>query len=149
MDYIVLHHSLTEDGHTVSWNAIRDYHKAQGWDDIGYHFGIEEIGNAVEILVGRTVGTLGAHTKELRMNARSIGICVVGNYDLIVPSEAHLAKLHALLVWLCRDYGIPAKNVVGHREVGEMAGLDWRRGHYKTCPGTLFPLDLVRSRLTA
>jgi hypothetical protein len=46
-EYIVIHHSLTPDNQTVSWNAIRRYHiDVNKWADIGYHYGIENINGA-------------------------------------------------------------------------------------------------------
>ena len=36
---------------------------------------------------------------------------------------------------------------VGHREVGLLAGKDWRQGAYKTCPGRSFDLDRFRQEL--
>ena len=136
-EYIILHHSLTKDGITVSWPAIRKYHVEQrGWRDIGYHFGVEMVTKrgAYEILVGRTLDKSGAHTKG--MNTKAIGICCVGNYDLVKPEQAMLDKLVYLLKWLRKEYKIPAKNIKGHSDYAS-----------KSCPGELFKLDHVRSLL--
>ena len=94
--HIIIHHSLTEDGQTVNWQAIRRYHIVDlGWADIGYHYGIEWIHRGYEILVGRPLSMDGAHT--LGMNDKAIGICVVGNYDVQYPMAAMIVKLVPLV----------------------------------------------------
>lgn len=144
--YIVIHHSLTKDGRTVSWGAIRRYHtQVLGWNDIGYHFGIERIGSDYEILMGRMPDKTGAHARQAGMNHRGIGICVVGNYDIEPPPEGALVKLVELCGWLMREYNIPSRNIIGHRDAGMMEGLDWTKGEFKTCPGKLFSIEKLRT----
>jgi N-acetyl-anhydromuramyl-L-alanine amidase AmpD len=140
-EYVVIHHSLTEDSGTVSWDNIRDYHtNTLGWSDIGYHFGIEQVDNSVEILMGRMLYKSGAHAKEANMNNIGIGICVVGNYDEVEPNPTIMLKLRELVQWLQMEYGIPKYKVIGHRDVGLMVGKDWTKGEYKSCPGKLFSM---------
>jgi hypothetical protein len=147
-EYIILHHSLTKDGKTVSWDDIRRYHvETRGWSDVGYHWGIEKVDNSIEIFMGRMPDRIGAHAKEMQMNSRSLGICVVGNFDVSVPEYGIMQKLEELLNWLMWEYKIPAQNVLGHRDVGLMAGFDWEKGQYKSCPGKKFPLFELKERL--
>jgi hypothetical protein len=128
--FIMIHHSLTKDSQTVSWQAIRKYHvETNGWLDIGYHFGIELINDQYEVLVGRPLDTPGAHCKENQMNNLAIGVCCVGNYDLEEPPAAMIAVLSKrLLVPLMRQFSIAKEQIVFHRDFAT----------YKSCPGNLF-----------
>jgi N-acetyl-anhydromuramyl-L-alanine amidase AmpD len=147
-EFIVVHHSFTVDGIGESWRAIRKYHiNVDGWYDIGYHKGIELVGKKIEVFNGRKDQVPGAHTKELHMNSRSIGICVVGNYDITAPDEDHLEVLKQVCYAYMVSYSIPTHKVVGHREIGLMAGYDWTKGQYKTCPGSKFDMTALREAL--
>ncbi len=136
---IIIHHSLTKDDQTVSWNAIRSYHINEcGWKDVGYHYGIELIGNDYDILKGRMDNEEGAHC--LGYNDHSIGICVVGNFDLIRPCINQLNLLKKLCNSLMEIYGIKADCVLGHRETYALRNKPVE----KTCPGARF--DMVEFR---
>jgi len=135
--YIIIHHSLTVDSRTVSWQAIRNYHLSLGWDDIGYHYGIEMVNNKYEILVGRMEGTPGAHCREENINRKSIGICCVGNFDDEAPDMAQWNILIDLCVNICLRYEITIKNIKGHKEYAP----------YKSCPGKKFNMDEFRKDL--
>jgi len=147
--FLILHHSVTKDGQTADWEAIRKYHKeTNGWSDIGYHYGIERVGGSLVLQVGRPESQPGAHTKEMHMNLKSIGICVVGNFDLAPPGLEVLRFLADICRRKVAEYGIPVQAVLGHREVGLMAGFDWKKGQYKSCPGKYFPMDTLRAMLS-
>jgi len=125
--HIIIHHSLTEDGKTVSWDQIRWYHtQTNGWNDIGYNAGIELIGTRYEILIGRMLTKPGAHT--VGMNNSSIGICCVGNFDLAPPPPAQLDLLIRFTQSMMTIFNIPTGNVRRHADYAP-----------KSCPGKLFP----------
>jgi N-acetylmuramoyl-L-alanine amidase len=133
--YIMLHHSLTEDGKTVSWQAIRKFHiETNHWADIGYHFGIELINDQYEILIGRPLDHEGAHC--VGMNSKALGICFVGNFDLTPVPNMQWAKGIELVRSLIKLFDIPVNFVVGHRDYAP-----------KSCPGKLFDMDLFRRDL--
>jgi N-acetylmuramoyl-L-alanine amidase len=132
---IIIHHSLTKDSETVSWGAIRDYHLSKGWREIGYHFGIEMVGDSYEIFLGRFASEDGAHT--LGMNQKSIGVCCIGNFDLAPPPKELLEKLKKLVRWLMMVYDIPRETVLGHTDFAS----------YKSCPGIMFDMEKFRVSL--
>lgn len=130
--HIIIHHSLTEDGSTVSWDDIKSYHmRALGMVDIGYNFGIEFIENEYQILYGRSLLIPGAHT--LGMNGRAIGICCVGNYDINPPDDRLIIKLEMLLKDLIAIFDISPENIKRHSDYAD----------YKTCPGIQFDLTKI------
>lgn len=142
--YIVIHHSLTADGKTVNWQAIRRYHVIErGWDDIGYHYGIEKVGDTYEILLGRLPDQHGAHCKELGMNTFGYGICLVGNFDEAPPPAEQVDIAVGLVRYLMRQDAISVDHVLGHGEVQKLAGYD----QVKSCPGKLFDMNKFRSYL--
>lgn len=158
--HIVIHCSATKDSSTVSWSAIRKYHKSyaykgrivseekakelinQGgyvkkpWSDIGYHFGVELVGDGYEILSGRMPNRQGAHCRAAGMNGNAIGICCVGDYDNKQPSNAMLDKCEELVRYLMAVYDVPKCNIIGHGEVEPK----------KTCPGAMFNMNKFRGR---
>ena len=156
-EYIVVHHSLTKDGNVVDTNAIIDYHeRVLGWKSRsgksgGYHGYIEVAGGELKYFRGRGEDEDGAHCKEFGMNHKSLGVCVVGNFDLTPPPIQTLFFLRDLCFAWMVNYGIPASRVLGHRDVGLMAGFDWRKKgptgirEFKTCPGSLFPMESLFS----
>lgn len=140
--HIMVHHSLTPDGVAVSWGAIERFHReTQGWNDIGYHAGVELTGNAAlgrygyQGLIGRSTDEKAAACPQGNMNEIALHACVVGNYDMTPPSAAILEVLvrRVLRPWM-RIFSIPASRIVGHRDYNP----------HKTCPGTRFDLDALR-----
>jgi len=136
--HVIIHHSLTKDGATVSWDAIRKFHMEQnGWNDIGYHAGIELVGDEYVIMTGRSLSTKGAHCKEENMNSKAIGFCFVGNYDLIAPPITMLVKGASYIKGIMDIFGIIPANVRGHRDYAT----------YKSCPGRLLDMSIFRDLL--
>lgn len=132
--YIIMHDSLTKDGETVSWGAIRKFHKeVKGWSDIGYHFGIELIGETYEVLLGRIIGQQGAHCPGF--NTIGIGICLIGNFDESTVPEGQWDLAVKLVAHLSMALGIANANIMGHREA--MPGE-------RTCPHKNFDCVLFR-----
>lgn len=139
-EYIIIHHSWTEDGIALDTPAIKRYHtEVMGWADVGYHYLIEKVGGEVVITKGRMDTQVGAHCRGF--NDRSLGICMVGNFDREEPSGDMLEMLIRLVLSLQEIYNIPSAKVIGHRETYMLLGKPVE----KTCPGEKFDMDKVRT----
>lgn len=138
IERIIIHHSLTKDSKTVSWQAIRRYHtKTLGWDQIGYHFGVELVDDHYEILVGRMFNEPGAHCIQQGMNRRSLGICIIGNFDYNPVPSAQWIVAACFTASLLMQFNLPVSAVRGHRYYAP----------YKSCPGKNFDMNLFREQV--
>lgn len=137
--FLVVHHSATVGG---TLESIDRGHADRGFaNGIGYHFLINN---------GRSAGTAdgeiaptprwreqiaGAHckvTEHPEFNTEGIGICLIGDFDLNVPTPAQMTSLEILIQRLQRRYGIPLERVIAH---GELKNTQ--------CPGRRFPLETL------
>ena len=136
--YIVLHHSWTKDSTTVSWNPIREDHMVRfNTNDIGYHFGIEEVRKAevYEVLYGRRINSKGCHCPQHNMNNVGIGFMFCGNFDIAPPPIKMLYKAADFIADLCNIIGISPNNICGHRD----------HNSARTCPGLKFDIEQFKS----
>jgi N-acetyl-anhydromuramyl-L-alanine amidase AmpD len=102
--------------------------KTNGWRDIGYHWVLEYVNNKLVWRQGRKETDTGAHTKEQSMNSKSIGICVVGNFDKYPPTQAHYEAIRDKIKELDVKYG--PMPIEPHSKYAT----------YKSCPGKLFDM---------
>lgn len=119
IDKIIVHCADTPEGRDVRAEEIRRWHKAKGWNDIGYHYVIDIDGT---IEAGRDIECAGAHTQG--QNATSIGICYVGGCDAEMQpkdtrTEAQKQSLRLLIKFLKSKY--KDAEVFGHRDFAQKA----------------------------
>ena len=122
IDGIIIHCSATPEGRDVSAVTIRKWHKAKGWNDIGYHY-IIRLDGTVE--VGRPVEQPGAHCTG--HNQTTIGVCYIGGVakDGKTPkdtrTDAQKASLLELVKTLQTVHRVPSSNIFGHNEFANKA----------------------------
>ncbi len=134
--WIVVHHSASESGSAATFDK---WHRARGWDELGYHFVIDNGRGGPDGLV--EVGARwrkqkwGAHCKtpDNRYNDFGIGICLVGDFTKAPPTPAQLASLRTLVAVLSDRFSIPSARVIGH---GQAPGVN------TACPGTFLSRHL-------
>lgn len=153
LTHIVLHHSATDarlivgdpDGARL-WAAIERNHQARWAGTVpgytcDYHFGIGPTGL---ILAGQPLAMVAYNCGNARLNAVSIAVCFLGNFEAIHMPDAQRVAGIQLLQTLCRAHAIPVAHVLLHREVpDEKTGV----AGFTACPGRWFPSATIRSAL--
>lgn len=113
---IIIHCSDTPEGRDDTAADIDRWHKARGWNGIGYHYVVRLDGT---IETGRPETAIGAHCTGY--NQSSIGICYIGGrsrdmkrcIDTRTPRQRE--ALRTLITRLTQRY--PSAIVKGHREL--------------------------------
>lgn len=137
-EWIIVHHTGGVDANPLAdtsnhtFEIVDNYHRGL-WNFvsslghyIGYHYFIEKDGKVTQ---GRADNDEGAHVKGY--NLKSIGICLAGNFDATLPTEAQTNALRELLKELSSKHNIPATKIVPHRKFanktcyGNKLSNDW------------------------
>lgn len=116
---IIIHCSATPEGRDFHAADIDRWHRAQGWNGIGYHY-VVTLDGVIEF--GRDIATPGAHC--IGHNSNSIAICYIGGCDAEghakdTRTPAQRVTLSLLLVALRLKW--PNAQVHGHREFAAKA----------------------------
>ena len=141
--YIVIHHTATDIGNACLIN--RSHHHRGFWYGLGYHFLIDNgtLGKGdgqIEASPRWIKQQIGAHCSADGMNEKGIGIALVGNFDVDLPTPEQLKSLAYLVNTLSRYYHIQSCNVIGHSDV---------EGAVTDCPGLRFPWSGLRKCLAS
>lgn len=136
--YIIIHHSaISITKNDNQFDAINNYHRkkfdmqSRNGLYIGYHYTIKCDGLLYH---ARDDNEIGAHCKEERMNYKSIGIMLEGNFDIENPTAKQLKTLKDLIIHLRNKYNIARKNIKFHRDYAT----------YKSCPGKNFTSNILK-----
>ena len=116
-DYIVIHSTMTPPSRTTTLKTVDEWHRKEGWLEVGYHFFIQTDGT---LEFGRHPETVGAHCKG--HNHDSMSICMVGGKDASGNAVDNFSKeqketLKSIVSSLTKAY--PGATVVGHNELEE------------------------------
>lgn len=136
VDKIILHHTWSPtiaDFKRISdyrhwFDVIDRFHKRKGYKKFGYHVLIFPDGI---IALGRHLSDVGAHT--VGQNANSVGVCMLGNFDVELPEPEQWSSTKVVLAKLLSAYGLKPKDIYFHRDFAS-----------KTCPGTKIDKEYVR-----
>jgi hypothetical protein len=136
--WIIIHHSDSSYGSAA---IIDKWHRARGFDELGYHFVIGNGTNSgdgqIEVGPRWPIQKWGAHDNALdnRYNTNGIGICLVGDFNKTHPTPKQLRSLTRLVVYLMRKYDIPPDRVLGHGQT-----------KVTQCPGKYLNVATIREQ---
>ncbi len=135
--YIVIHHSASKSG-TLQGMDMYHRQKRHMENGLAYHF---VIGNGHGMTDGKIeIGNRwkrqikGGHLASDKLNEISIGICLVGNFEVDRPTAAQMKSLYALIAYLNQRCGVAKSGVRTHKQINTKP---------TACPGKRFPTETV------
>jgi LysM repeat protein len=140
---IVIHHSATPVDDALNMHRV---HKARGMrNGLAYHFvisnGSRKAYDGEVYLGGRWKSQLdGGHMKKLSWNKESIGICLIGNFELRSPTSKQMDSLEGLCEYLMKRCNIPKSKVTTHKILHK---------NHTVCPGKYFSLTSLIKRISS
>nr|UIW25016.1 peptidoglycan-recognition protein SC2 [Lasioderma serricorne] len=121
--FVVIHHSVTPKCENTKKcksriKSIQDYHIDHNhWEDIGYNF---LIGGDGQIYEGRGWRKAGAHAPGY--NSKSIGICLIGNFDVEPVPAIQTDALKELLEFALSSGEVKSDySLIGHKQTKRTA----------------------------
>lgn len=149
---LIVHHSAGSNTATDYTQVVRDiylYHTQEhGWSDIGYNYVVAQDGTifkARDPAGGEQSDVKGAHF--CGYNSGTMGVCMLGNYELVKVPQPQLDALAHLLTWKCKRDELNPEGVHSHPlndQLGVIAGH--RDGCATACPGDYLYQDLPAMR---
>lgn len=136
--HLIVHHGSSPNV-TSNWAAVVasyfDYHvNTNGWSDIGYNYLVAPDGT---LFIGRGGGdnVVGAH--YCGKNSHTMGVCMIGTYNDVLPTDTALQTLVKILVWKSKKENISPNGA--SLFAGEILNhIDGHRSGCATeCPGNM------------
>ena len=119
---------------------------------IGYHYVIDYSGKITQTRLDTEQGAHcvgynnSPYDKYSHPERLSIGICLIGNFDFLQPSQAQIKSLTGLLQQKVKEYNIDIKNIVPHRKYsskscyGSKLSDDWAQKLLNSSPVSAPPV---------
>ena len=140
---IVIHHSATPVDDAMNMHRV---HKARGMKNgLAYHFvisnGSRKAYDGEVYIGGRWRAQLdGGHMKKRSWNQTSIGICLIGNFELRSPTSKQLTALEGLCEYLMKNCRISKSAITTHKILHK---------NHTVCPGKYFSLPSFLKRISS
>jgi len=137
--HLIVHHSAGTN-QANDWSAIVrsiwDFHvNTRGWDDVGYNWLIDPNGVIYE---GRGTDLIGAHFSGKNTNTE--GVCLLGDFTEITPTQDAFNKLVQFLAWKSCNKDLYPIDRVRHAPSNStlLQVSGHRDGCATACPGNSF-----------
>jgi hypothetical protein len=147
--HLIVHHSAGQTTSSDFAAVVRSYYNYHtgpqlGWADIGYNWLVDPNG---VIYQGRAfhqdiVGNINMNVVGAHMgggNSNTMGICIIGNYSFVDPSEIGVSRLRTMLAWKANEFNIDVLAVRGKNVSGNTIQMHTIAGHRDgsstECPG--------------